>query len=412
MGVQAGAVLQTLLAGLAEAPEALADRLAHAVLAAVPELPPDLRDETVAACGALAAVAVAGLREGGGPDADGVALPEAVAVLVQDAVERGLPLEVVLAVGRAWHGAFARCWLEVLHAEVTDRERLAARTARGSAWLFAYVDAVAAALAAQHAAERERWARSALVVRRAQVDAVLAGAEHLDAAQAGARLRYRLEQRHLGFVVWPAAPAGGAGTDALLAAADAVADAVGAVARLRLPGGPRVVHAWVAVSDPAPDPLAASAALTGALAAAGVAVAFGEADAGVPGFRVTHEQALSAQRVAQLGPCPAGTRVRFDDVSLVALMTQDPRESERFLARELGPLRAPTPAMRRLAETARVYLEEGASHVAAGRRLGVHENTVGYRVRRASELLGCRVEGGGLRLHAALQLHAALAPEI
>lgn len=401
-------MLQAALAGLGQRPEALADRLADAVLEAVPQLPRDLRTETAAACGALAAAALAGLREDAGPGSGDSVLPEAAAVLVQDAVERGLPLEVVLAVGRAWHGAFARYWLQALHAEVADRELLAARTARGSAWLFAYVDAVAAALAAHHAAERERRARSALVLRRAQVDAVLAGDAHVDLAQAGARLRYRLEQRHVGFVVWAAAPAGGAGTDALLACADAVAGAVGPAGRLRLPEGVRTVHAWVTVSEPGPDPLAATAALTGELAAAGACVAFGEAEAGVAGFRATHAQALSAQRVARLGPCPPGTRIRFDDVSLVALMTQDPGEAERFLARELGPLREPTPAMRRLAETARVYLEEGASHVAAGRRLGVHENTVGYRVRRASEVLGHRVEGGGLRLHAALQLHAAL----
>jgi DNA-binding PucR family transcriptional regulator len=130
----------------------------------------------------------------------------------------------------------------------------------------------------------------------------------------------------------------------------------------------------------------------------------------VTGFRTSHEQALRAQRVAVLGGRAPGARIRFDDVSLVALMTQDPEETERFLERELGPLLQPTDAARRLTSTLRVYLDEGASYVAAGRRLGVHENTVGYRVRRASELLGRRVEGGGLRLHAALLLHDALHP--
>ena len=61
-----------------------------------------------------------------------------------------------------------------------------------------------------------------------------------------------------------------------------------------------------------------------------------------------------------------------------------PEAARRFAERELGPARrARATATLRLASTVAVFLEEGASFVRAARRLGVHANTVAYRVRRA-----------------------------
>ena len=54
--------------------------------------------------------------------------------------------------------------------------------------------------------------------------------------------------------------------------------------------------------------------------------------------------------------------------------------------------------------TLRIFLEEGASFVRAARRLGVHTNTVTYRVHRAEELLGHPVTERQLELHVALRL--------
>ena len=59
-----------------------------------------------------------------------------------------------------------------------------------------------------------------------------------------------------------------------------------------------------------------------------------------------------------------------------------------------------------LAATLRVYLEEGTSPVRAARRLGVHENTIVYRVRRAEAQLGHPVAERGLELAVALRLWA------
>jgi DNA-binding PucR family transcriptional regulator len=51
-----------------------------------------------------------------------------------------------------------------------------------------------------------------------------------------------------------------------------------------------------------------------------------------------------------------------------------------------------------------IFLEEGSSFVRAGRRLGIHANTVAYRVRRAESLLGRPVTERQLELRVALRL--------
>ena len=59
-------------------------------------------------------------------------------------------------------------------------------------------------------------------------------------------------------------------------------------------------------------------------------------------------------------------------------------------------------------EEREIYLEEGRSLVAAARRLGIHENTVKYRLRRCEELLGRPPADRPLRLQAAILLAICL----
>jgi DNA-binding PucR family transcriptional regulator len=72
--------------------------------------------------------------------------------------------------------------------------------------------------------------------------------------------------------------------------------------------------------------------------------------------------------------------------------------------RELGRLASDDDAARRMSATLRVFLEEGTSYVRAARRLGVHQNTVLYRVHRAEELLGHRIADRELEVRVALRL--------
>lgn len=119
---------------------------------------------------------------------------------------------------------------------------------------------------------------------------------------------------------------------------------------------------------------------------------------------------MQARRVAGLWD-RSPPFVRFADITLEALLTHDLGEARSFVNSQLGGLLGSDGVARRLRATLEVYLEEDSSYVRAARRLGVHENTVVYRVHRAEELLSRRTAERQLELRAALRLaHFAVAP--
>jgi DNA-binding PucR family transcriptional regulator len=108
----------------------------------------------------------------------------------------------------------------------------------------------------------------------------------------------------------------------------------------------------------------------------------------VAGFRSSHEEAMHARRVASLVQRRPGTVTAYEAVALAALVTENVDHARAFVARELGALAGTDDTTARLAATLRVFLEEGKSPVRTARRLGIHQNTVVYRVKQAAELLG------------------------
>lgn len=61
---------------------------------------------------------------------------------------------------------------------------------------------------------------------------------------------------------------------------------------------------------------------------------------------------------------------------------------EQFATRRLGPLAARDPVAARLRTTLEAYFAAQESPGATARKLGLHMNTVLYRLRQAEELLG------------------------
>jgi DNA-binding PucR family transcriptional regulator len=98
-----------------------------------------------------------------------------------------------------------------------------------------------------------------------------------------------------------------------------------------------------------------------------------------------------------------GAVATYPDLALEALLTDNPEAARHFAARELGPLAGGDDATVRLASTVAIFLEEGSSFVHAGHRLGIHANTVAYRVRRAESLLGRPLTERQLELRVALR---------
>jgi DNA-binding PucR family transcriptional regulator len=274
-----------------------------------------------------------------------------------------------------------------------------------SARLLARTDIVVDALVQRWLAERERWAGRALARRGAIVQKLLAG-EIADVASASAGLGYELDRTVCAAVLWDDA---GNDAEAALAGleelAAALARAAGAGRALTLPAGAAVLWAWVAAE--APPSVAALAAAMREAARAGQGVALGTPGPGLDGFRHGHAEALAARRVVALAGRPARV-LRYDEVEAVSLMAEDPERLAHFVRRTLGALAAPGESAARLRRTLRAWLAAGGSAPAAAVRLGVHKNTVLYRVHRAQALLPRPVDDDRL----AVELALAVAEEV
>jgi DNA-binding PucR family transcriptional regulator len=254
--------------------------------------------------------------------------------------------------------------------------------------------------------ERERRLRGTSAMRSEQVRTILDGSL-VDVRNASATLRYELDRRHVACIVWTTgasldAPNGNVLFGEMERVAANVAALLGATDHLSVPLA-GYLACWAGFRR-APR----AETLKGSLALATnrwINVALGQAGEGIGGFKRSHEEALLARRVHQLrndGRQP--TCVRFSDVALEVMLTHSREEARRFVAHQLGDLAAEDTSVARLRETVRVFLEEHGSFQNAAARLGVHKNTVAYRVRRAEELLGYGIRERQLELQTALRL--------
>jgi hypothetical protein len=376
--------------------------LADTVHEHLPELDEDMRTWTLQTARASLGLIVTMMREGTEPGSAHLP-PEAVGY-AKEYVVRGLDLTLLQRAYRSAQGVYAGMILARLRALTDDPDHLAEAMAFFNAWIFDWVEASERLLTDVYMGEREQWVRGAAAVRAAEVRALLGGAAPVDAAAVSLRLGYELDRFHVGFVVWSEEASEKPGdASALFAAmegaAAAVAESLGAAAPLTVAEG-RHLTCWVGKRS-APD--LADLRLPRA-AGRGLSVAVGTPSHGVEGFVSSYREALQVRRVARLRGEGAGALLSFPDLALEALLLEDPEAARRFAARELGPLAAADDATLRLASTLAIFLEENGSFVGAARRLGVHANTVSYRVRRAEALLGRPVAERQLELRVALRL--------
>ena len=391
------AIVETLSRELDEIAAALADTVHHHLS---PELDEDMRTWTVQAARSNLGVIVTMMREGADPES--VQPPPEAIGYAKEYVIRGLDLSLMQRAYRTAQGVFAGIILARLRAATDDPDHLAEAMAFFNAWIFAWVEAIERQLTDVYMSEREQWVRGAAALRAAEVRGLLAGTA-ADPAAVSLRLGYELDRFHVGYVVWSEEAGerpGDAG--ALFAAmertAAAIAESLGAGAPLTVAEG-RHLACWAGRRErPDLGQLRLPAATD-----LGLSVAAGAPAPGVEGFVLSHNEALLARRVAKLRGDGAGSCAAYPDLALEALLVEDPEAARRFAAHELGSLGARDDATVRLTSTLAIFLEEGASFVAAARRLGVHTNTVAYRVRRAESLLGRPVGERQLELRVALR---------
>jgi hypothetical protein len=333
------------------------------------------------------------LHEGVEP-ASAVPPSEAVAY-AKEYARRGLSFELLRRAYRSAQAAFSRMWLERLRLVMPDPDAFAESVGFFNDWLFSWIDALERQLIEPYMAERERWIRGSAAMRAEQVRAVLAGGR-VDVTEMSTRLGYELRREHLAYVVY----GDGAFAD-MERVAMLVVEAVDGRSHLSVPQGGHLA-CWVGVrSGVAIDALASQLELPSDCP---LRIALGLPGHGIEGFRRSHREASLARRAAEVLGDGRAAAVCFAGVALDVLLTQDVGEARRFVARELGPLADGSESSHRLVSTLTAFFEEGFSFVRAARRLGVHENTVTYRVQRAEELLGHPVSERRLDLQVALRL--------
>ena len=272
-----------------------------------------------------------------------------------------------------------------------------------SQYLFGYCEKISGDLVDYYQRERELWVRSADSVRAELVHAIVAG-RPVDPHAASAALGYNLERQHIALTVW-ADPRSQhkPSMQALKRAAAAVAHELKGVELLVVPAGSSMVWAWTggpSVTDSPPGALSVDAPLLASVGGIGY---------GLDGFIQSHRQARDGRRMSAVFSNPSRTVVRYHDVALSALLTQDLSAAGQFVKRELGELSLDTERSRRLRTTLVAFFEEGMSWGRTADRLGVHQNTVMYRVQQAKDLLGHDLTHRRLELEVALRLADASA---
>jgi sugar diacid utilization regulator len=338
-----------------------------------------------------------------GADPAATSLGAATLAYTQEAAKRGISLTTLIRSYRLGHAAAWERTASLIARHSDDPEQRAIATQLCSAWLFAYVDAALCLAEDFYSAERERWVRSTAATRAETIERILAG-DPIDASLASRRLGYELDRQHTAVIAWLEAHEEGRDTHAAMETAiGRVRDRLGSSRALVHPIGILSIAAWVGMRDSASSRALDDLRLD-VQTSSGVRLAIGDPAPGLAGFRQSHTEAVHARRIAELAGRPPGTITRYSRVALAAIATADLEQARVFVQRELRGLAADDDLSTRLSATLRTYLDEHASRTRTAKRLGIHENTVSYRVRQAEEALGRSVDQRTLDLRVALAL--------
>ncbi|MCB0870404.1 MAG: helix-turn-helix domain-containing protein [Solirubrobacterales bacterium] len=380
----------------------VADLIADRITGTMPEL---LTDPDMEATNLASTVAnlnlLADLLEGGN-DPKNLSLPEATRAFAVLGAHQNTPLPPLLRAYRVGHQAGWEAIHAMINELVADPEERDQLSEMVSSWLFAFIDAASCLAEIAYNDERERWIRTVSASRAETIATILEGGE-IEAGTASARLGYELDRNHLAFIAWfdevglvenP--------FNVLELAITETAESIDLGKPLIHPLGMGAMAGWVGSHGEISEIPAAAG--FGPEVGRGVLIAIGEPDSGLDGFLRSHQLAAAARRVAGLTGREPGSLTTYREVAVTALTTVDLDQAIQFAHRRLGELadKGPTPA--RLRETLVAYLDEGASHGRAAHRLGIHENTVRYRVRQVEETLGRTIDPGDLDLRVALSL--------
>ncbi|MEO3767427.1 helix-turn-helix domain-containing protein [Streptomyces sp. B5E4] len=131
-----------------------------------------------------------------------------------------------------------------------------------------------------------------------------------------------------------------------------------------------------------------------------VVAGVGDARAGLGGMPGTWREALAAARAARAAP-KLGPVARWPDIGPYRLLTDLPGGVDPAVGRLLEPAHAA------LARTAEVYLDHAGQAARTAAALGIHRQTLYYRLSRVEELTGLDLAAGEDRLLLHMSLKSA-----
>ena len=361
------------------------------------------RDLTVAAAETGFADIVARVVTGTAPSEYRLS-PEAV-LYAKEVADQGHPIDVLLQTGHIGQFHIQRNWLGHVEAGSHDPELILGAVGYWQQFMFLWGEQLFGQWKQVYLAERSRSIDASDALRAAAVRQLLAGAPgYDDIDRAGREIRYDLAGPHRAFIMW--SDTGPSGVwDTLRRHASRVVQVIDDGEFLIVPWGDGTVAGWVRGRGAVPQ--AQLRSLLASQSGPASRVAFGSVQGGLEGFTRSHEEALEARRVAELAP-RGGPVHEYRSLALAALATSDLTQARRFVAEELGALAARDDATVRIAATLKVWFEELGNAAQAARRLGLHKNTVQYRVQRAEQLLGRPIGERALELQLALTLARTL----
>ncbi|MEV6658271.1 PucR family transcriptional regulator [Nocardia fluminea] len=312
---------------------------------------------------------------------------------------RGYGVDMLLKTYRAAQRGLWRYITQVLHQQIPDPELREAVLVifweHSTLWLDTCLDGIVAA----YMNEREHHTRDADAQRAEIVQAILRG-EPAPAPGSPDDLAHPMDNVHVALILWtdPEVPARHA-TGLLREHAAHIAHALGAAPPLLVSSGVHGLWAWVGTASHPPDIAAVPVPPS-----AHVHVAIGTPRPGLAGFRRSHAEACAAQRIASSAQ-NATAVTAYQDVDLVCLLTGDgDLDSVRALIeRELGRLADRSETSARLRDTVCEFLRAGSNVDATANRLGVHGNTVRYRLKQAERRLGHAIESRRVHIELALR---------
>lgn len=311
--------------------------------------------------------------------------------IARDLVRRGLN-DSSLDAYRVGQNVAWRIWMQIAFGLTSDAGELRELLDVSARSIDVFLDETLSGIYAQMETEREELTRGTHAERREVVALILDGAP-ITRQRAESRLGYRLDQSHTAAVVW--GDASDTDLSDLDRATDALTQTVEGPRPLSVLASAATRWVWIPGRDQ-PDLAQVAAALE---KLPGVRIAVGPTAAGIDGFRRSHLEALTTQRmVARLGS--AQRVASFTDVELVALIMADPERADGFIKDTLGEFESASPELHR---TVLTFVEEQCNASRAAAKLYTHRNTLLRRLARADAMLPRPLEDDSVHVAVALE---------